>query len=220
MPSPLVIATLLFGLLSVALLATALWAVRQRRWIGMSAELVLSLLCLALAALAATLAVATQGYRALTREELAATVTTEPIGPERFRATFRFPDGREASYELAGHALYVEAHIVKWHPRATLLGLHTAYELSRVSGRYDRLADEQAKPRTIHALSAGKPVDVFNVARALAFLGPLVDAEYGSATFLSTRQPEDLELRVSTTGLLLRRVPTPPGAPSTSPAAR
>jgi len=54
----------------------------------------------------------------------------------------------------------------------------------------------------------------------LAFLGPVVDAEYGSVTFLSTLEQAELELRVSTSGLLFRPIalresgrhgPQPPG---------
>ena len=206
MPEPLVLALVAFGLLSALLLGAALAAVRQRRWIGTSVALVLALLFLALAALAATLGVATQGYRALTREEVAAVIVTRPIAPERFMATFIFPDGRRENYELAGNGLYVDAHIVKWHPRANLLGLHTAYQLDRVGGRYDRLEDELRKPRRIFALSPARPVDMFQLARSLAFLGGLVDAEYGSATFISTREPRQLELRISTSGLLFRSV--------------
>src|SRR6266481_1344162 len=138
---------------------------------------------------------------------VAATVVTRPTGPERFLATFTFPEGRREQYEITGNALYVDAHIVKWHPRANILGLHTAYQLDRVSGRYDRLEDEQTKPRRIFSLSRPTPVDMFQVARSLTFLrrfARLVDAEYGSATFIATREPTQLELRVSTSGLLFR----------------
>jgi hypothetical protein len=207
MPEPLAVVMAAFALLSVTLLVGALMAARRRRWIGTSAALVLAFLFLALAALAATLSVATQGYRALTREVVATVVVTQPTGPERFTATFTFPDGSRASYELTGNALYVDAHIVKWHPLANILGLHTAYQLARVSGRYDRLEDEQMKPRRLFALSPAKPVDMFQLARSLAFLGRVVvDTEYGSATFVSTREPTELELRVSTSGLLFRPV--------------
>jgi len=207
MPEPLAVVMAAFALLSITLLVTALMAARRRRWIGTSAALTLAFLFLALAALAATLSVATQGYRALTREVVATVVLTRPTGPERFTATFTFPDGSRASYELTGNALYVDAHIVKWHPLANILGLHTAYQLARVSGRYDRLEDEQMKPRRLFALSPAKPVDMFQLARSLAFLGRVVvDTEYGSATFVSTREPTELELRVSTSGLLFRPV--------------
>jgi hypothetical protein len=150
--------------------------------------------------------VATQGYRALTREDLAATVTTEPIAPQRFRATFEMGDGSRTSYEIDGDALYVDGHIVKWHPLANVLGLHTAYRLDRVAGRYESIDDERNRPRTVHPLANAQPLDIFRLTRRYAFLAPIVDAEYGSATFVSSREPARFEIRVSTTGLMARRV--------------
>ena len=223
MPEPLVIAMIVFALLGVALLVAALIALRKHRWIPTGIALLLAASFLAVAALAATLGVAMQGYRALTREVVAATVVTRPTGPERFSATLTFPDGRREHYEITGNALYIDAHIVKWHPRANLLGLHTAYQLDRVAGRYDRLEDEQTKPRRIFSLSRPTPVDMFQVARSLAFLrrfGRVVDAEYGSATFIATREPTQLELRVSTSGLLFRPAQTIQGAFTVSPPSR
>ena len=126
-------------------------------------------------------------------------------GPQQFTATFTFADGRRRTFELTGDAIYVDALVVKWHPWANILGLHTAYQLDRVAGRYDRLEDEQTRPRRIYPLSTPNPVDMFQLARFLARFGPVVDAEYGSATFVSARQPAELELRVSTSGLLFRR---------------
>src|SRR2546422_11557992 len=68
---------------------TAVRAGRERRWLGGTIRGLVALLLLALAALAATLTVGLQGYRALTFEELAATVRTEPVAPQRFRATIK-----------------------------------------------------------------------------------------------------------------------------------
>jgi hypothetical protein len=211
MPEPLVLAMVAFGLLSLLLLGASLAAVRRRRWIGTSAALLSACLFLALAALAATLGVATKGYRALTREEVAAVITTKPTGPERFVVTFAFPDGRRENYELSGNGLYVDAHIVKWHPWANVLGLHTAYQLDRVGGRYDRIEDELRKPRTIFALSPAKPVDLFQVARSLAFLGGVVDAESGAALGLRRLRRTELHRRLFDQGA--GRVPNRPHPP-------
>jgi hypothetical protein len=204
MAHPLGLITVVSAVLSANLILVSVAAGRRGRWIGSSVALVVGLLFLTVAALAATLSVATQGYRALTREEVAAVVVTRPTGPQQFTATFTFPDGRQEGYELTGNALYVDAHIVKWHPSANILGLHTAYQLDRVSGRYDRLEDEQVKPRRMFALSRPTPLDMFQLARSVAFLGRVVDTEYGSATFIPARAPTELELRVSTSGLLFR----------------
>jgi hypothetical protein len=112
-------------------------------------------------------------------------------------------------YELAGDAFYMDAHILKWHPWASLLGLHTVYELDRVAGRYNAVADERARPHTAYELARSKPIDLFFIARR-RLLGPLVDAEYGSATFEAATQAQTFEVRVSTTGLLARPAPSRP----------
>jgi hypothetical protein len=44
-------------------------------------------------------------------------------------------------------------------------------------------------------------------------LANLFDAEYGSATYVPVAGPAELELMVSTSGLLLRPAAPPPGAP-------
>ncbi len=83
------------------------------------------------------------GYRALTREDIAAHITVKPDGPQRFTAMFRFPEGREANSNSLGDEIYVDAHILKWHAYANMIGLHTAYELDRVAGRYHDVKDER-----------------------------------------------------------------------------
>ena len=196
-------------LLGAALGAMAVRAVRVRHWLGGTLRGLVALLLLALAALAATVTVGLQGYRALTFEEVAATVRTEPLAPQRFRATITLPDHRLAMYDLAGDAFYVDAHVLKWHPWASLLGLRTVYELDRVAGRYNAVADERTQPHTAYELARSKPVDLFLMARR-RLLGPLVDAEYGSATFVAATRPAIFEVRVSTTGLLARPVPSRP----------
>ena len=87
-----------------------------------------------------------------------------------------------------------------------LLGLETVYELDRIAGRYQTLGDEQTQQRTIYSLAADKPFDAFDLARRYWVLRPFVDAEYGSATFISATAPGGgtYEVRVSTTGLLVR----------------
>jgi hypothetical protein len=154
--------------------------------------------------LAGTVFLGVQGYRALTREDLAAFVYVKPTAPQRFEARVVFPDGREARYDLAGDEIYVDARILKWSPKANLVGLHTAYELDRIAGRYRGIDDERAKLRTVHELGRTRPVDLFALRKRYDFLGEAFDAEYGSATFVPVGKEAALEVRVSTTGLLVR----------------
>src|SRR6266568_6881688 len=174
MTASLIVSALCLRLVGTLVGVRAVRAARERHWLGGTIRGLVALLLLALAALAATLTVGLQGYRALTFEELAATVSTEPVGPQRFRATITLPDRRLAMYELAGDAFYVDAHILKWHPLVNVLGLHTAYELDRVAGRYNDVADERSRPHTAYTLVPARPVDLFFLARR-RLLGPLVD---------------------------------------------
>jgi hypothetical protein len=206
MPNFLIITAVLFAILSLLFFIAGIFALKKKNLLGTGVSLLLALLMLSLAALFGTVTVATQGYRALTREEVAAVVKTEPIGPGRFQARFHFPDGREAVFGLNGDELYVDAHILKWKPIANYLGLHTSYELDRAAGRYTKLEDEQTKARTLFALSQKKSVDMFTLRRRFPLLKPLLDAEYGSATFIAATKAAEFELRVSTTGLLIRKV--------------
>jgi hypothetical protein len=207
----LLVAGMCLLVLSVLVLRAASRAAGDRRWTGGAVRALVGLLLLTLAGLAGAVAVGLRGYRALTLEVPAATVTTEPVGSQRFRATIVFPDRRIAMYELSGDAFYVDAHILKWHPLVNLLGLHTAYELDRVAGRYNDVSEERARPHTVYALARPTPVNLFVIARR-GLLGPLVDAQYGSAAFIAANRPATYEVRVSTTGLLMRPV-LPPSTP-------
>jgi hypothetical protein len=207
MPGLLFVACAIAGLLAVGFLLGGAFALRRVRWLAASTRLTLALLLGSLSALAAGLIVGTHGYRALTREDVAAVVHTDPVGPQAFRARFEFPDGTESSFLLHGDELYVDARILKWTPVANLLGLHTGFEFDRVSGRYVDLEDEQGRPRTVFSLVPERPVDLFALRRRFPQLTRFVDAEYGSATFAAAREPASYEVRVSTTGLLLRPLP-------------
>ena len=202
--SPLLVAAVLLAACGVIFTIAGIVALARARPLRFTIRTLFGMLLLAAGALAGTIAVGVRGYQALTHEHVAAHVSVRPVGPQRFTASFRYAEGGGATYELAGDELYVDAHILKWKPVMNLLGLHTAYELDRVAGRYHGIEQERSAPRTVYALSGDKPVDLFSLRRRYAFLSPLLDAEYGSATFVPASRPAEFELRVSTTGLLIR----------------
>lgn len=181
-------------------------AARGRRLLAWTGGLVALALLLA-AALCAALAVSVHGYRALTREEVAAVVEIEPVVRQRFVAHVTLADGRTRSFQVSGDELYVDARVLKWHSWVNLLGLHTQYALDRIGGRYLDIEDERHAPRTIFSLADGAPLDAFALRRKHELFAPLVDASYGSATFSSADRATTLEVRVSTSGLLVRERP-------------
>jgi hypothetical protein len=206
--STLTIVALVLLLVALALAVAGTAALRRRKLVGTLSALLSGLLCLALAATAAAVAVGVKGYRALTREDVAALVRVVPMGTQRFHAVLRYPDGRIGQFIISGDALYVDAHILKWRPLFNLLGLHTGYELDRIGGRYDAVEDERHLPHTVYDLSPDRLVDLFAfVRRHPTVLAPLVDAQYGSGTFVGVDRPGRFQVLVSTTGLLVRPLP-------------
>ncbi|MGD8600336.1 MAG: hypothetical protein PVF19_03145, partial [Gemmatimonadota bacterium] len=129
-----------------------------------------------------------------------------PTGPHAFQAYVEYPDGRDTTLAVTGDQVLVDARILKWHYVGTVLGLHTQYELDRLTGRYVDIDDERNLDRTVHSLQSEKPIDLYDLVQRYSFLTFLVDAEYGSATYIEVERPARFEVRVSTTGLLVREV--------------
>jgi hypothetical protein len=204
--SPFGLAGLVFGIVGALLLLSGLGALIRLRPFRFVLRTTFGLLLIAVGSLAATIAIGTYGYTELAREDIAATLLVQPTGPQRFSATVRYPDLREVKFELAGDEVYVDAQILKWKPIANVFGLHTAYELDRIAGRYRSIDNERSAARTVFPLSRDKPLDLFDLRRRYTLLAPLLDAEYGSASYVVVSRPAEIELRVSTTGLLMREV--------------
>ena len=204
--SPLFLVGAAFGLIGLLQMAAGFVVLFRRQPVGFLIRIVIGLALSAVGLAAATVAVGIRGYEAFTRETVAAKISVAPSGPQRFDARVRFPDGREADFVIAGDELYVDAHILKWKPLANVLGLHTSYELDRIAGRYRGVEQERKGIRTVYPLAAPKVVDLVSLRDKHAWLGPLLDAEYGSASYVPVTKPAELEVRVSTTGLLIREV--------------
>jgi hypothetical protein len=207
------IAAIAFAAFGAVFTAAAIVSFFRLRPFGFVVRTLAGALFLALAALSGAIALGMQGYRELTHEDIAARVWVQPIGTQRFAAKVRYPDGHEALYTVAGDEIYVDARVLKWKPLANVLGLHTAYELDRISGRYRDIEQERTALRTVYALGGPKYIDLFGLRKRYLFLMPLYDAEYGSASFVPVTQPAELEVRVSNTGLLIREA-APAGEPA------
>lgn len=214
MTATFVVMAAVLGALGLLLVLGGVIALLRARFLAFAMRMLLGLALVSLGTLLGVVSLGIQGYRALTREETAARLIVQPKAPQRFSARIVYRDGREATFDLAGDEIYVDAHILKWRPMANLLGLHTAYELGRVAGRYRDIGRERTAPRTVYSLGRDRDVDLFDLRTRYTFLAPLLDAEYGSATFVPVTGPSDLELRVSTTGLLMRPFKVPGRSPN------
>lgn len=207
--SPIWFIVALLAAVALLSLGAGAGAMRRRAFGRGGVGLVSGLLLLTLALATGLAGWSLARFQALTRETTAATIEVEPLGQQRFRAVVDMGDETVRTFELNGDQVWVDAQIVKWHPYANVIGLHTGYRLERIGGRYRSLDDERTAPRTVEPLSdedmAG---DLFGWVGRQPWLRPLVDAEYGSGTFVSAQEPTTLQVRVSSSGLLIREAPT------------
>jgi len=201
----LIIAAAVFLLLCIIFLYAFIASLRKRKFLGAVRNFTFALLMLTFSLLFGVITISLQGYNALTREELAASVEIVPLDEQSFTAILSLPDGSEKQFILEGDEFYIDAHILKWKSLANLLGIHTLYELDRISGRYTDIEDEINKKRTVYSLAEERLIDIFNLRLEYPFLSFLVDAEYGSASFVLINNNRKLDILVSTTGFLIRK---------------
>lgn len=144
-------------------------------------------------------------YRNLADEHSVGTVSFERLDPQHYMVKFSDEDGLAQEFELYGDQWQLDARMLKWKGPLARWGVHPAYRLDRLSGRYLTLQDERNKERSVYALSeSSHGVDVWSSLRGLGNRLPVVDAVYGSATFLPMQDGAVYEVRISHTGLLAR----------------
>ncbi|NVJ51103.1 MAG: hypothetical protein HWE13_12500 [Gammaproteobacteria bacterium] len=198
--------SLLFLILSLSSLWQAIKSFRLLRLLKATRKLVLALIFIPLTLTTSFVAIGLQGFQTLTHEEEIAQLTVKPQQDKSFYAILSFPDGRRESFLLSGDEVQIDADILKWKPYAHYLGLHTHYDLNRISGRYRSVNDVQRLPPSVYSLTSERYLDLAQARHQYSFLSFLFDAEYGSATFIRVDKPAQFSLRVSTTGLLLRPI--------------
>lgn len=195
---------LAFGLVGLVQIAAGFVVLSRRNPVGFASRFAIGFAVSALGLGAAVVALGTQGYRTLAREEVAAHIAVRPSGPQRFDAQVRYPDGRVDGFVLAGDELSVEARILNWSAAASAVGLEPAYDLHRIAGRYRSAEQERTALRTVYPLGAPHALDIAELRRRHAWLGALFDAERVTASFAQVTRPAELELRISLAGVSLR----------------
>lgn len=165
------------------------------------------MLGLALLVLALTFALAALdifSYRQIDREEVIATLSFEKKAEQEYEAQVTLSDGEEKSFILYGDQWQLDARVVKWQGALAGLGLAPGYRLDRISGRYYSLEQEREQKRSIYAFNESEWVDIWQwIRHADGALG-LVDASYGSATYLPMADGALFEVSLTRSGLITR----------------
>ncbi|MGB1220603.1 MAG: hypothetical protein ACPG43_03640, partial [Alcanivoracaceae bacterium] len=130
-------------------------------------------------------------------------VSFRQMGPQQYMATVSEPDGSNVDYPLSGDLWQIDARIVRWKGLFALFGFSPGYQLDRIQGRYLTLEDERSKERTVYeVIKPGIGIDIWHNAREGWSM--LVDARYGSATYLPMADSAIFEVVLTPSGLVGR----------------
>lgn len=139
---------------------------------------------MAVGAAAGLLGLNIQTYQQLTHEQPVAQISFVQNAPTNFTATVKFEGGPTRSYDMLGDEWQMDARVLKWKPWANVAGLNSSYRLERLSGRYHDINAENTAPRHAYALTDNPGVDIVELSKRYHQYAPMVDAVYGSATYL------------------------------------
>jgi hypothetical protein len=195
---PLLILAVCLGLV----LAGAIVLFRQQ-WFVQWLKGTAGLLCVGLAVYFSMFALNLFSYQSLTRESPVATVSFREVAPQTFSATVTQPNGQASQYELNGDLWQLDARIIKWKGLFAMLGFSPGFQLDRISGRYLALEDELSLSRTVYEV--GTPAIGFDIwQNAHDGWSLMIDAKYGSATYLPMADGAIFEVTMSNSGLIGR----------------
>lgn len=192
------------GLLSVYYLLTLLFKLKKLRLLGATKRLCGFLVFALITGFLSIITIGTQGYRALTKEEPVAVVKVSSYEPQNFQARLIFADGEQQVFSIQGDELFIDAYILKWQSWANFLGLHTAYRLERIGGRYKDINQEKSQPKSVHAIAKKSGEGIAYWREKYQHLSFLLDVQHGSASFVEANETKQYQLVVTTDGLLMR----------------
>ena len=166
-------------------------------------------LCIGIFGLAAFLGAASLDlldYKRFLHDKPILTISFDLVDEQLYQATvLNIEQGDEMRFEIHGEQWQVDARVIRWRGILAALGVDPAYQLGRISGRYYSLEDERRKPRSVHALyEEGMGVNMFQWIQENGQLFPLIDASYGSATYLPMDSGAIYEVALSRSGLVAK----------------
>ncbi|WP_075187906.1 multidrug transporter [Teredinibacter haidensis] len=145
-------------------------------------------------------------YKLLLENKPLGTISFSKLADQHYTAKLTLiNEGTELEYPIFGDQWQIDARIISWTGALKMLGAKPGYRLDRLSGRYYSLEDEHRKQRSIHQLASSEYwVDIWSWLQNDSGFVPLIDATYGSATYLPMDDGAFYEVSLSSSGLLAK----------------
>lgn len=143
-------------------------------------------------------------YHRLTHESPIALLDIEQIKHQQFRVKLlQLENCRKLSYDINGDEWQLDARIIKWHGWANLLGLDASFQLDRISGRYQSIAQQRSHLPTVYSLETKQKYDLWALKTKYNWL-PWLDAKYGQSVFLAMKNDQSYQIFMTQSGLIAR----------------
>jgi len=189
--------------IAVILVLCGAFILLKQKWFWAWLKGTAGIVFIIIAAYISLLAFNLMSYQALVQDTAIANVSLRQTAPQKYIAIVTETNGDSQQFELQGDLWQLDARIIKWKTLFSLLGIKPGYRLDRIEGRYLTLEDERFKPHTVHQIH--QPAIGFDIwEQAKNGFSLLVDARYGSATYLPMADGASYEVSLSATGLVGR----------------
>ena len=138
-------------------------------------------------------------------EQPLGTLSFKALGDQHFAVDLADTRGTERHFELHGDMWQLDVRVLKWANALARIGFQPGYRMDRLSGRYLSLEDEQTQPRSVIGLREEPPlVDSWLWLHKINRHFSLIDATYGSATYLPMADGAMFSVDMGATGLIAR----------------
>ncbi|WP_049629787.1 hypothetical protein [Cellvibrio sp. pealriver] len=197
--------TFLIGLIALYIAYKAVSVLWQKSWFVGFCRGVFGLALLLVATFVALAAYDVYSYKQVLQEQVVATINFDKIENQHFIAVLSDKDGKEQRVELRGDQWQLDARIVKWKGYLATFGIKPAFRLERLSGRYYDIEQETTAKRTAYAVNESLyGIDLWKLFNSHPEWVPVIDAVYGTATYLPMRDGALFQVSLSNTGLVAR----------------
>lgn len=130
-----------------------------------------------------------------------ATLHFTKLAPRSYQVELRSPGADSAGFVLNGDQWQLDARLLRPSGLLRRWWRTPYYRLERISGRYERAADELAQPRSVYALASEPQLDVGQWLQRLPSGWRPMQVGYGSATFLPMADGAEFVVYIDGRGL-------------------
>lgn len=145
-------------------------------------------------------------YNRLTDETPVAKLRFYQVKPQQYRTElFTGNFCKPQTFSIFGDEWRIDARFLKWKPWMNLFGMDSMYRLERLTGRYNDIAEANARKHQAWDITEKPAVDLANYADARWFNWSPVDTFYGSSVYETIDTNYEYIVYRGQSGLLTRK---------------